>query len=86
MSRAKYQTPDFRAERKRINEAQARGEWLTCVQGECVMGSRDIAPHEPADVAHDDSGTVVLGPAHATCNRRDGGIRRHQDTKRRWRL
>lgn len=86
MAKAKYATPEFKAERKRITAAQARGEWLRCVQPVCVMGTRDIAPHQPTDVAHDDSGAVILGPAHARCNRRDGGVRRHTVTKRRWKL
>lgn len=84
MADPRYRTPEFRAERRRITAAQARGQWLECVQPECVMDTRDIAPHQPADVAHDDTGTIVLGPAHATCNRRDGGIRRHTVTKQRW--
>lgn len=83
MAGAKYRTPEHRAERKRINAAQARGQWLTCVQGwhgssgGCLMATRDIAPSDEAHVAHDDSGTVVIGPAHALCNVTDGGQRRH---------
>jgi hypothetical protein len=85
MALAKYNTREYRAARKAITAAQRRGEWLVCVQPECVEASRAIAPSQPADVAHDDSGTVVLGPAHQSCNRVDGGKRRHlATTPRRW--
>lgn len=78
-----HRTPEHRAERKRINQAQARGQWLTCVQGwhgssgGCLYPSRDIAPTDEAHVAHDDAGSTVIGPAHALCNVTDGGQRRH---------
>lgn len=84
MAGPKYRTPEHRAERKRITEAQARGQWLTCVQGwhgssgGCLFPTRDIAPTDEAHVAHDDTGTVVIGPSHALCNVTDGGQRRHQ--------
>ena len=85
MAGPQHRTPEYRAARKQLDKAQARGEWLTCVQPVCVEASRDIAPHQPCHVAHDDSGTVILGPAHWLCNVTDGGKRRHQDTKgRRW--
>ncbi|MFJ9315781.1 hypothetical protein ACIRN4_16445 [Pimelobacter simplex] len=42
------------------------------------MDSRDIAPDQQVDIAHDDSGAVILGPAHRRCNRVDGGKRRHR--------
>lgn len=85
MTKAKYQTPDYRAARAAITAAQQRGEWLECKQPECVMATRDIAPSQATDVAHDDSGTVILGPAHARCNRVDGGKRRHTvRAPRRW--
>jgi hypothetical protein len=84
---AKYRTREFKAERQRITEAQGRGEWLLCVQPECLHPTRDIAPSQPAHVAHDDSGTVVLGPAHELCNTSDGGKRRHAPAPaRRWSL
>lgn len=84
MAESKYRTPEYRAARKRIDQAQARGEWLECVQGwhgssgTCLHPARDIAPTDPAHVAHDDAGTTVIGPAHATCNVTDGGQRRWQ--------
>jgi hypothetical protein len=50
------------------------------------MPTRDIAPNEPADVCHDDSGTVILGPGHSTCNRQEAGKKRHRVAHRaeRW--
>lgn len=80
MAGPQHRTPEYRAERKRITKAQREGRWLECVQPICVMTSRAIAPDQPAHVAHDDSGTVILGPAHALCNTKDGGVRRHGGT------
>lgn len=77
MAKAKYQTRDYRTARAAITAAQQRGEWLVCAQPVCLHPTRDIAPTQPTDVAHDDSGTVILGPSHSTCNRSDGGKRRH---------
>lgn len=84
MADDRYRTRDYRAARKAADAAQGRGEWLTCRQPVCLMPSRDIGPDEPIDIAHDDSGTEVLGPAHARCNRSDGGKRRHQSPTHRW--
>jgi hypothetical protein len=50
------------------------------------MPSRYIPPGTAFDVAHDDTGTVILGAAHAKCNRADGGRRRHRKNQRRWAL
>ena len=72
---AQHNTPEYRAERKRIDRAQQAGQWLTCMQPICLHSSRDIAPSQSTDVAHDDSGTVVLGPSHRYCNRSDGATR-----------
>mgnify|MGYP000877122639 CR=1 FL=1 len=79
MAKAKYQTPEYRAARAAIDQAQARDEWLTCVETVCLMETRDIAPTDRADVAHDETGTVILGPAHARCNRSEGATRMHRD-------
>lgn len=77
MAGPQHRTPEYRAARKAYTAAQQRGQWHECVQSVCVMPSRAIPPDQPIDVAHDDSGTVILGPAHAKCNRADGGRRRH---------
>lgn len=78
MAGPQHRTPEYRAARKAYTQAQARGEWHECVQPICLAPSRAIPPDAPIDVAHDDSGTIILGPAHARCNRADGGRRRHQ--------
>ena len=78
MALAKYRTREYRDAKARADKAQRRGEWLLCHQPECLEPTRDIAPHDLVDIAHDDSGTVVLGPAHRRCNRSDGGRRRGQ--------
>ena len=78
MAKAKYRTPEYRAAYAALRAAQARGDWLTCVQPVCLMPSRDIAPDEPAHVAHDDAGEEILGPAHELCNTSDGGTRGNQ--------
>jgi hypothetical protein len=82
MAKAKYLTPEYRAERKAIDQAQAAGQWLWCNEIQCVHPSRDIAPWQPADVAHDVTGTRILGPAHRRCNRREGAARGNRARKR----
>lgn len=83
MADPKYRTPEYRAAYKQLKQDQAQGKWLTCVQGwhgssgGCLFASRSIAPTAPAHVAHDDSGTRIIGVAHARCNVVDGGQRRH---------
>lgn len=79
--KAKYRTPEYRAERKRIDAAQARGEWLTCVEDPCLMPTRDIAPDDLAHVAHDPAGIEVLGPAHEHCNTSEGATRGNVERK-----
>lgn len=77
MAGPQHRTHEYRLARKAYTKAQAQGDWLTCAQPICIMPSRSIAPSDPIDVAHDDTGTRILGPAHARCNRSDGGKRRH---------
>ena len=58
-----------------------------CAQPECVMPTRWIPPGAPWDVAHDDTGTITIGPAHRRCNTRDGAIRGNRMRRRHaWRL
>jgi len=66
-NQAKYHTPEYRRAYKALKAAQAAGEWLWCVQPECVMPSRDIAPWQKAHVGHDDTGVVIIGPVHGRC-------------------
>lgn len=61
-------------ERARLKPSVDAGE-AYCVQPVCKMRDRWIAPGTKWDVAHDDSGTVTLGPAHERCNRSDGAVR-----------
>lgn len=75
MAGPQHRTPEHRAARKAIDQAQAHGETLWCVEPVCVMGSRAIAPTEAADVCHDPAGTKVTGPGHAACNRKEGATR-----------
>ncbi len=84
MAGPQHRTPEYRAAYRNLKAAQARGEWLVCVQPVCLMGTRDIAPHQAAHVAHDDSGTVILGAAHGLCNTSDGGKRAHQQRGKHW--
>jgi hypothetical protein len=90
MAGPQHRTPEYRAARKAYTAAQQRGEWHTCAQPICVMGTRDIAPTQPIDVAHDESATIILGPAHRRCNRVDGAWRRQHPGRvkpdRRWAL
>ena len=91
MAATKYQTREHKAASKRGKQDVARGQgW--CVQGmhgssgTCVMRSRYIAPGDQWHVAHDDSGTVIIGLAHALCNAIDGGQRSHTPPEDRWAL
>jgi hypothetical protein len=90
MAGPQHRTPEYRAAYKKLKRDQAAGKWLWCVQGmhgssgSCLHPTRDIAPDQPAHVAHDDSGNVVIGVAHARCNVTDGGQRRHESTPTRW--
>jgi hypothetical protein len=61
-------------ERKRWEPVVAAGE-AYCCERVCVMRSRWIAPGTRWDLAHDETGTAYLGPAHARCNRREGAAR-----------
>lgn len=80
MAGPQHRTREYRAAYRQLKRDQAAGKWLTCQQPVCMEPSRAIAPTDKADVAHDDSGDHILGPAHARCNRADGGRRRHRAT------
>jgi hypothetical protein len=49
----------------------------------CVMKTRWIAPGTPWQLAHDDTGTITLGPAHRRCNLRDAAVRGNKMRARR---
>jgi hypothetical protein len=61
-------------ERARLKPAVDAGD-AYCVQPICLKPTRWIPPGTRWDVAHDDTGTVTLGPAHEKCNRSDGAVR-----------
>ncbi len=78
MAGPQHRTPEYRAAYRQLVRDQKAGKWLWCVQDICMHPTRDIAPTDKAHVAHDDTGTVILGPAHQWCNEADGGRRRHR--------
>ena len=66
------------AERERLRPTVDAGEaW--CSEPVCLMPDRWIAPGMPWDLAHDrDRPGEYHGPAHARCNRAEGGRHRHR--------
>lgn len=76
-------------ERKRLKPSVDRGE-AYCVEPVCLMTDRWIEPGSKWDVSHDPSGTVTIGPSHATCNRSEGASRgnrmRKYGSAKRWLL
>lgn len=80
MAKAKYQTPEYKtAKRQGQRDIDAGNGW--CREIICLETSRYIPPGTKSDqwhVAHDHTGTIILGPAHARCNTADGGRRRHK--------
>lgn len=46
-----------------------------CAEDVCLMDSRVIEPGQDWDVAHDPSGTRIIGVSHARCNRSEGATR-----------
>lgn len=62
-----------------------------CAELVCLMPSRIIptgTPRSQWDAAHDRANGGYLGPAHAKCNRAEGGREKHRraKTRRRWAL
>ena len=68
MAKPQHRTPEYRRAYQTQRQAQAAGQWLTCVEPICKKPSRDIAPWDRASISHDPSGTVILGPSHLSCN------------------
>lgn len=48
---------------------------VLCHEPVCLEPSREIRPGAAWDLAHDESGSLILGPAHAHCNRTEGSAR-----------
>lgn len=75
VAKAQHRTPEYRAAYRKLKDAQARGAWHTCVEPQCLMPSRDIAPTDRASISHDPSGTVIIGPSHLRCNLSEAAAR-----------
>lgn len=80
MSKPRYRYR-HQQERKRLKPTVDAGD-AYCAQPVCLMTTRWIAPGTPWDVAHDDTGTMTLGPAHERCNRSDGAKRGNRMRRR----
>lgn len=82
MSKAKYQTPEHRAERKRWKPLVDRGE-AYCVEPRCLVelatGSRWIKPGSRWHVSHTPDGATYLGPSHERCNTSEGAARGNRE-------
>lgn len=78
-----YRTAQHKRTRTRLLTELDRDGSGTCahalypdhVDSGCIAPTPDIHPGQPLAVAHDRSGTVVLGLAHKACNDRDGALR-----------
>jgi hypothetical protein len=46
-----------------------------CAETVCIKRTRVITPDDDLHLAHDPTGTVVLGLAHAACNRHEAAVR-----------
>lgn len=46
-----------------------------CAEKRCLMRSRWITPGSKWHLAHDESGTIVIGVSHARCNTSEGATR-----------
>jgi hypothetical protein len=84
MAKPQHRTREHLTAYQAIKRAQAAGEQLECAEVECVMDSRVIYPDQAADVAHDTTGTYVIGASHMTCNRREAAIRGNAMRLGRW--
>lgn len=60
--------------RRSVDAGQA---W--CAEDHCLMPTRWIPPGTPWDLAHNRATGGYLGPAHAKCNRTEGG--KHSPTR-----
>jgi hypothetical protein len=75
MVKPQHRTPEYVAAYKAQKAAQARGEWLLCVEPICLMPTRDIAPWHRASISHDPTGQVILGDSHLRCNLSEAATR-----------
>lgn len=84
MAGPQHKTPQYRHAYHALKAAQAAGQWLVCVEPQCVEPTRAIAPWQPAHVSHDPTGAIILGPSHQRCNITEVNERRRgkQTTRR----
>lgn len=75
MAGPQHRTREHREARASLTKQMQRDGYLDCVEPVCLMESRIIWVGEAWDVAHDPSGTVITGAAHARCNRSEGATR-----------
>jgi hypothetical protein len=66
---------EHRAERDRHMRALQRAGAGLCAERRCVKRSRIITPDMDLHLAHDPTGTIVLGLAHAACNIHEAAVR-----------
>ena len=67
MTRRKYDTPAYRATRKRLGQLVRMGGAI------CWRCRNPIAQGSRWHVGHDDAGVAIMGPEHAACNLRAAG-------------
>lgn len=69
-----YGTPHQR-ERARLTRQMAEQGYLICMERVCLENTRLIPPVMAWDLAHGQTRTEYLGPAHTRCNRTEGARR-----------
>lgn len=80
--------------RYRYRHQQERQRWVPvveagdayCAEVRCLMRTRWIAPGSKWHLAHDPSGTTVIGVSHARCNTSEGASRGNRMRARKPRL
>lgn len=75
VAKAKYNTAEHKAARKAIDQAQAAGHSLTCVETVCKFKTWVILPNQVAVVAHNPAGTTIIGASHYRCNAHEAAVR-----------
>ena len=65
---------EHQRERKRWVSVVARGDQL-CAEMVCLMDTRTIDPLDPWHLAHDPTGTIIIGVSHERCNTSEGASR-----------
>lgn len=86
MAKPKYDTPEHRAERKRLERLVAAGR-AYCVEPICLEEldgrTRWIPPNSQWHVPHNEDGVTYRGgAAHSRCNSSEGSRRWHSRLKR----